>query len=149
MTLLGFLMLLLINYVGFQLLFPGQKSQKVAYTVFRQEVAKGNVATVHARGANVTGRFRTAVPLPAARIPARDSAARTVTNFSTTVPAFADPGLKTLLIQHGVEISAAPLEQENVWLSLLFSFAPALLIIGLYVWMFRRAQGGKIGRAHV
>jgi cell division protease FtsH len=139
-------MLLLINYLGFRLLFPGPETKKVPYTVFRQEVAKGNVVTVHARGANVTGRFRTAVPLPATGDSARDAAARTVTGFSTTVPAFADPGLETLLIQHGVEISAAPLEQENMWLNLLFSFAPALLLIGLYVWIFRRASAqGAMG----
>jgi cell division protease FtsH len=145
MSWLGFLVLLLINYLGFQLLFPSQKPQKVAYTVFRQEVAKGNVATVHARGANVTGRFKTAVPQQVARTAARDSVARPVTTFSTTVPAFADPGLETLLLQHGVEISAAPLEQQNMWVSLLFSFAPALVLIGLYVWMFRRTQGGMGG----
>ena len=147
LTWLGFLMLLLINYLGFRLLFPGPETKKVSYTVFRQEVAKGNVVTVHARGANVTGRFRTAVPLPATGDSARDAAGKSVTGFSTTVPAFADPGLETLLIQHGVEISAAPLEQENVWLNLLFSFAPALLLIGLYVWIFRRAstQGGMGG----
>ena len=147
LTWLGFLMLLLINYLGFRLLFPGPETKKVPYTVFRQEVAKGNVVTVHARGANVTGRFRTAVPLPATGDSARDAAGKSVTGFSTTVPAFADPGLETLLIQHGVEISAAPLEQENVWLNLLFSFAPALLLIGLYVWIFRRAstQGGMGG----
>ena len=61
--------------------------------------------------------------------------------------AFADPGLEGLLIGNGVEISAEPIQQGS-WLSALLGFAPALAIIALYVWMFRRAakQGSTPGR---
>ena len=64
-------------------------------------------------------------------------------------PAFVDPGLEALLIDNGVEISAEPIPQGNGWVGVLLSFAPALLIIGLYVWFFRRAakQGGGLGGA--
>src|SRR5690606_35641783 len=36
------------------------------------------------------------------------------------------------------------IQQENTWWNLFFSFVPALLIIGLYVWFYRRLtkQGG-------
>src|SRR6185503_3953265 len=99
-----------------------------------------------------TGRFRTVVLFPArpegsAATDSVQGPTRRVTDFSTTLPAFVDPGLETLLIAHGVEISAEPIQQDNIWISLLLSFAPALLIIGLYVWIFRRAsrQGGLGG----
>ena len=52
------------------------------------------------------------------------------------------------MIDHGVEISAKPIEEGGSPLAtLLFGFGPALLLIGFYVWMFRRAaqQGGGIG----
>ena len=73
---------------------------------------------------------------------------KTVSNFTTTVPSFVDPGLEAFLIENGVEISAKPIEEEgNALSTLLFGFGPALLFIGFYVWMFRRAaqQGGGMG----
>ena len=73
---------------------------------------------------------------------------KTVSNFTTTLPSFVDHGLETFLIENGVEISAKPIEEEgNALLTLLFGFGPALLFIGFYVWMFRRAaqQGGGMG----
>jgi cell division protease FtsH len=69
--------------------------------------------------------------------------------FTTTIPSFVDPGLEAFLIEHGVEISAKPIQSSrSAWATLLFGFGPALLIIGFYVWFFRRAaqQGaGGIG----
>ena len=52
------------------------------------------------------------------------------------------------MIDHGVEISAKPIEEGGSLLTtLLFGFGPTLLLIGLYVWFFRRAaqQGGLGG----
>ena len=72
---------------------------------------------------------------------------RTSVNFVTTLPAFVDPGLERFLIDNGVEISAEPIEEGGSALStLLFGFGPALLLIGFYVWLFRRAaQRGGLG----
>jgi cell division protease FtsH len=56
--------------------------------------------------------------------------------------------LESFLIDHGVEISAKPMEEGSSPLTtLLFGFGPALLFIGFYVWMFRRMakQGGGMG----
>jgi cell division protease FtsH len=74
-------------------------------------------------------------------------APRSVTKFATTLPAFVDPGLETLLIDNGVRISAEPIDEGGSPLStFLFGFGPAILIIAFYVWMYRRAQqGGGIG----
>ena len=157
-----FLVVLAINFVLVRLLFPSPNAAvKVPYTLFRQQVEQRNVQRIFSRGESIEGRFRSPVTYPPARdttTTPRDTARitrrltrrgepRPVTSFSTTLPAFVDPGLEALLIANGVEISAEPIEEGNAWLNLLFSFAPALLIIGLYVWLFRRAarQGGMGG----
>src|SRR5262249_30704509 len=71
-----------------------------------------------------------------------------VTNFRTTLPSFVDPGLEAFLVEHKVEISAEPIQEGgNPWATLIFGLGPALLFIGFYAWMFRRAgqQGGGMG----
>ena len=125
--------------------FPGSKPVKVPYTLFKQEVIRGNVDKIYSRGESMTGRFRHAVLYPAKPDSATGAQPRSAIDFSTTLPAFVDPGLESLLIAHGVEISAEPIGQGNPWLGLLFSFAPALLLIGLYVWAFRRAAKQGVG----
>ena len=146
-TWLVFLLVLIANFLVIQYLFPGSKPVKVPYTLFRQEVVKGNVEKISSRGENITGRFEAPVTFPAGPDSAAGARPRSVTDFSTMLPAFVDPGLEQLLLAHGVEIVAEPIQQGNPWLSLLFSFAPALLLIGLYVWLFGRAakQGGMGG----
>jgi cell division protease FtsH len=139
-----FVLVLLANFLLMRLLFPGPQVGKVPYTVFKQEVVKGNVATVYSRGERVTGRFERPVAFPAELEGRTGARPDTIVDFETTLPSFVDPGLETLLIEHGVEISARPIQETNPWLSLLYSFAPALVLIGLYVWMFSRGakQGG-------
>ncbi|MHB1073960.1 MAG: ATP-dependent zinc metalloprotease FtsH [Gemmatimonadaceae bacterium] len=147
-----FLIILLANYFLFRAIFPNPEV-KVPYTLFKEEVTKGNVAQVYSRGESITGRFRAPITWPRVGDTTVTSATgrrmqpRLVRNFSTTLPAFVDPGLETLLIEKKVEISAEPIQQGGGWLGVFLSFAPALLIIALYVWLFRRAakQGGMGG----
>jgi cell division protease FtsH len=148
-TWLSFVMILLANYLLVRLLFPGDGSSvEVPYTLFRQEVTRRNVEEIFSRGESITGRFRAPVMYPSKPDTASDARPRTVTNFATTLPSFADPGLETLLIDNGVEISAEPIGQGGSPLAtLLYGFGPALLLIGFYVWLYRRAaqQGGGMG----
>jgi cell division protease FtsH len=144
---LTFLLILLANFLIIRLLFPSPQPGKVPYTLFKQEVAKRNVEQIYSRGESLTGRFRSPVTYPAAQASASRAKPRSIRDFETTLPAFVDPGLEALLIENGVEISAEPIQRGNTWLSLLYSFAPALLMIGLYLWLLRRAssQGGVGG----
>ncbi|HET9939593.1 MAG TPA: ATP-dependent zinc metalloprotease FtsH [Candidatus Eisenbacteria bacterium] len=144
---LFFVLIVLANILLTRMFFPSTRPVKVPYTLFKQEVVRGNVDKIYSRGESMTGRFRHAVIYPAKPDSATGQQPRSALDFSTTLPAFVDPGLESLLISHGVEISAEPIGQGNPWLGLLFSFAPALLLIGLYVWAFRRAakQGGLGG----
>jgi cell division protease FtsH len=145
-----FLVVLLANYLLMRSIFPRQQVETVPYTLFKEEVAKQNVERIYSRGERITGRFIRPVMFPAAPDSVRRLTPKPVTTFATTVPVFVDPGLEALLIANGVEISAEPLETGNTWTSLLLSFLPALLIIGMYVWIFRRMSGqGGIGSAGV
>ena len=121
----------------------------VPYTLFKEEVRKGNVKAIFSRGETIKGRFAAPVTYPPApeQRTAPGGEPRTATTFTTTLPAFVDPGLEAFLIEHQVEISAKPIQEDaSPWVTLLFGFGPALLIIGFYVWMFRRAaQGGGMG----
>ena len=146
-TWLVFLLIVLANYLLMRSFFPREKPVTVPYTLFREEVAKQNVARIYSRGERITGRFTRPVTFPTARDTARGAEPRSVTTFATVVPVFADAGLETLLIANGVEISAEPIEAGSTWSNLLMSFLPALLLIGMYVWAFRRmaSQGGLGG----
>jgi cell division protease FtsH len=149
-----FLAVLLVNFAVTRFFAPGEETPiAVPYTVFKQEVAKSNVAAIYSRGADVEGRFAKPVTYPTAN--ERDLAPglkgmprgepRTSRAFKTTLPSFLEPGLESLLIQHNVEILAAPIQSAS-WVTLLYGFGPALLIIAFYVWIFRRAaqRGGGL-----
>ncbi|MBN1240285.1 MAG: ATP-dependent metallopeptidase FtsH/Yme1/Tma family protein, partial [Gammaproteobacteria bacterium] len=151
---LWFLLILLANFLLVRLFFPSADEATVPYTVFREQVGSGNVEAIFNQGQRIEGRFVEPVtyPPPAARAEPGASGSdgaqpRQVTNFTTTVPSFVDPGLEALLIENGVEISAEPIQTGSAWPLLLFGFGPAILIIVFYVWLFRRAakQGGGLG----
>ncbi|MFA7606167.1 MAG: ATP-dependent zinc metalloprotease FtsH [Rhodocyclaceae bacterium] len=143
----GFILLLLANYFIVSLFFPGQQGpEPISYTVFRAELARDNVEAIHTRGESIEGKFKSVVQwTPPAEKGQAVSEPRAIENFTTILPLFVDPGLETELIERGVDIRATPIQtQSNPLLSLLSAFGPALLIIGIYVWLFRRAarQGG-------
>ncbi|MGE5739349.1 MAG: ATP-dependent zinc metalloprotease FtsH [Betaproteobacteria bacterium] len=158
-----FAVALLLNFVLARYLVPGAEAPLLLpYTVFKEQVSNGNVAAIFSRGETLTGRLKAPLTYPpageqgaASATPSKSTEprvlrrppSRTSSNFTSTVPSFAGPGLEQLLIEHGVEISAEPIEEGGSPLAtLLFGFGPALLLIGFYVWLFRRAQqGGGLG----
>jgi cell division protease FtsH len=149
-----FLGALLINFVTTRFMVPpADEPIVVPYTVFKGQVAAGNVAEIYAQGANVEGRFVAPVTYPPEAAESRPGAdrrqpsePRASASFTTTVPAFVDPGLESLLIDNGVEISAEPIRAGGSPLAtLLLGFGPALLLIGFYVWIYRRAARGAGG----
>jgi cell division protease FtsH len=163
-TWLWLLLVLVANFLLVRTLMPSQDTAiTVPYTLFKEQVTKGNVQAIYSRGETLTGRFAAPVTYPppteksaasgGQSPPAREGGAarsgqpKTAKTFKTTIPSFVDPGLEALLIDHGVEISAEPIEEGgSPWSTLLFGFGPAVLFIGFYVWMFRRAQqGGGMG----
>lgn len=148
---LVFVLLLISNYFLVTTLFPDENAPaSISYTLFRSELAKDNVKAIHSQGETIDGRFKSAVEwTPAAEANQPNPEARQVHDFTTILPLFVDPGLETELIRRGVDIRSTPIQSEaNPLLTLLSAFGPALLIIGIYVWLFRRAAkqgGGMLG----
>jgi cell division protease FtsH len=158
-----FLIILFANYLVTKTFFPDADAPvTVPYTVFKQEAAKGNVKSIYSQGASIEGRFGAPVTWPPANKDDKDTTqakeakdrpvlrpdvpSRTSSTFTTTLPAFVDEGLEQFLIQNKVEISAVPIKSGNALTTLLYGFGPALLLIGFYVWLYRRAQqGGGMG----
>ena len=148
---LAFLLLLVMNYFLVTLFFPDpDEPSTVSYTLFRSELANDNVEAIHTRGETIEGEFKSAVRWTPPREEGRPAPeTQEVVNFTTILPLFVDPGLETELIERGVDIRATPIQTEtHPLLTLLSAFGPALLIIGIYVWLFRRAAtrgGGMLG----
>ncbi|CAN7420085.1 ATP-dependent zinc metalloprotease FtsH [Pseudoduganella sp. LjRoot289] len=151
-----FAMVLFVNYLVMKLYFPGAETPvNIPYTVFKQEVAKGNVTSIYSRDVGIEGRFAAPVTWPPAggagarqhAGPQAQQPSRSARAFTTTLPAFVDPGLEQFLISNKVEISAVSIREDSFWGTLLYGFGPALLIIGFYVWLYRRTaqQGGGMG----
>src|SRR5215216_2737400 len=153
-TWLWFALILLANFLVVRLILPGPEAPvEVPYTFFKEQVRAGNVEAIYSQGDTVEGRFEEPVTYPpkGERGSEPDSGPpHTSKTFTTVLPSFVDPGLEELLIDNGVEISAEPIhEGGSLWQTLLFAFGPALLLIGGYIWLYRRAaqQCGGMGGA--
>jgi cell division protease FtsH len=127
------------------LLAPAQPTTvTLSYDVFKQQVLDGNVVSVTTTGDAIAGVTKT---------PVKESSPSTVsaTHFTTQRPSFANDGLETLMEQHGVTINAKqPNPPPPLWLTLLLSFGPTLLIVFAVLYLIRRAAsaggtGGLLG----
>ena len=153
-----FLVLMVANYALTRVFFPEPTAITIPYTFFKQQVGAGNVESVTSVGDAIQGGFKAAVtyppetwPAPSANVPASapddQVKPRTGTRFKTQRPAFADPGLETLLEGKGVIIDAVD-ENASSLFKLLVGFGPTLLLIAAFVWISRRAAaagGGMFG----
>jgi cell division protease FtsH len=138
------LSLLAVNYLSVALFAPGkERSVRIPYSPqFLDEVQVGNVLRVSTQGATVTGEFKKAIRYPTAKAdPAK--------NFETEIPSFViynSGDLTTLLTSKKVEISAEPINTGRGFLSsLILGFGPVILLVGLFIWLSRRASGGQMG----
>jgi cell division protease FtsH len=136
------LALLVANYVFALAFAPGAApSVSIPYSpTFMQQIDANNVTRISTQGDNVTGVFAHAVRYPNAQAPA-------VTNFATQIPTFANNNeLSAALQAHHVQISAEPINAgSSVLITLIFSFGPVILLVGLFVLLSRRMAGGAMG----
>jgi cell division protease FtsH len=132
------LVLLTVNYVSVALLGPGRSpSIDIAYNpTFREQVKAGNVERISAKGETVEGKFKKAVKPPG------KSDAKAAKNFETEVPTFANTDeLSKLLEDNGVIVQAKPINSGGLLVNLLLGFGPVILLVGLFVFLARRAGG--------
>ncbi|MGQ0848643.1 MAG: ATP-dependent zinc metalloprotease FtsH [Actinomycetota bacterium] len=125
-----------INWYLTSLLFREPRIN-LSYTQFLDSVEAGQVETVFSQGDTIQGRFNESQPDP-------ENPEVTSELFATVRPSWADDQLVDTLRGNGVEISAVDPEQAPFWQQLLFGFGPTLLLLWLFVAMWRRA-GSAIG----
>ena len=133
------LVLLALNYVSVALLGPGKEpSIDIPYNpTFRDQVEAGNVERISAQGETVEGKFKKAVKPP------DDPKGKAAKNFETEVPTFANTDeLSKLLEEHDVIVQAKPINSGGLLVNLLLGFGPVILLVGLFVFLARRAGGG-------
>lgn len=116
------------------LLSAGRETARhVEYSTFVQQVNVDNVRSVTLTGYDVTGVFK--APIRSA------DGKSTITDFSTTVPEFANNELLTLLGQHQVKVDVRP---TNTWGGNWFLLGLAGPLI-LAILLFRMVQGRRGG----
>jgi len=125
-------LIVLIPIAIFQVMNSSRQAQsELIYTEFYEQLAADNIESVTIRdGMQLEGILRS--PLPREGVE--------VLNFHTQLPGEANEELLTLLREAGVETRAE--EAGNSWISLLISILPWILIIGLWLFLFRQMQAG-------
>ena len=135
-----FVLILLVLNIFIGQLVPSSEDRRldVPYTFFREQVTQGNVKEVNARNDVIQGEFRKAVKFKG-KGPEK--------SFESVRPTFAqDDELLKLLLEKKVEVNARSIDEgRSLLATVLISFGPALLIVGLLVYLLRRSGGGTGG----
>ncbi len=128
------LLLLVLNWLLVAIFAPAEERIRVPYTpTFLKQLRAGNVKEIASEGETVQGEFKREVKYDG----------KSATNFETEVPTFANTDqLSKLLEEQTVTVNAKPPGDRSLLETLLFSFGPTLLIVGLFIWLARRAAGG-------
>jgi cell division protease FtsH len=101
---------------------PKTAQTEIIYSDFLSYVDKSQVAEVTIQGENISGRLTSG------------------TLFKTYAPK--DAGVILLLKDKGVRISAKPADDSPWYMTLLVSWLPMLLLVGVWIFFMRQMQGG-------
>ncbi len=105
---------------------PQTVDSKIPYSEFINKVDNGEVLAVKIQGQKITG------------VLVEDK------RFQTFAPN--DPQLVDKLIQNKIQVVAEPQEEAPWYMTLLVSWFPMLLLIGVWIFFMRQMQGGGGGR---
>ena len=138
------LVLLAINWLSVLVFQPASQPRvKVPFSpFFLNELQAGQVKSISSKGDSISGTFKTKL-----RYPPTDTKETATTLFSTQVPSFwNNTQLAALLRSEKVQVNAQSTStQESLLAEILLGFGPTLLIVGLFVLLARRMQGGAGG----
>jgi cell division protease FtsH len=129
--------LFLLNYAIVAIFAPTAPRISVPYNPnFLAQVRDGNVKEISSTGETIKGDFKKEVTFEG------DKAKK----FETQIPTFANQRqLSTLLESKGVVVTASPPGERSLLETLLFSFGPTILLVAIFIWIFRRAAAGAGG----
>ncbi len=132
--------LLLLAFWGWHMFASKEPTQPpISYTTFYKLVKDKQVKSVVLRGQDVTGKLDKAQKL--------EGGPKPIDTFRTMLPQQEDKDLMPMMRDKGVQVTVKSEEQPMV-LQLMISLLPWVLIIGLWIWLSRRAQrmmGGGLG----
>jgi cell division protease FtsH len=121
------LVICLIMIVLFQLVKAPNvgREQEIDFSAFLEAVENGSVSRVAIEGNNISGEYAEGA------------------RFRTYTPDY--PDLVPILRKSGVRIEAKPGQESPLWQSILISWFPMLLLIGVWIFFMRQVQvgGGK------
>ena len=126
--------LFVINWLIVSVVAPPAARITIPYNpTFLNEVRKDNVKEIASSGDTVKGEFKNDVTYSG------DTAKR----FETEFPTFADDRqLSSLLEDHNVIINASNPNERSLLQTILLGFGPTILLVGVFVWLWRRGTGG-------
>jgi len=101
---------------------PPKQQEVLKFSDFLARLEKGDVSEVTIQGQEIMGSFKGGK------------------EFKTYTPE--DPALVRELITKGISITAKPENQEPLWKSVLLSWFPFVLIIGMWLFFMRQMQAG-------
>jgi len=136
--------LLIVNLVlSFVTGGPAERQQVPYQPFFVDQLRAGNVREISSQEDSIEGVLKR----EATYDPPGDAPPVKVTRFETQVPAFIErAALTRLLREQDVIVNARPPDSgRSLWATLLFGFAPALLLIGFFLWLARRQMGSGGG----
>ena len=115
---IGLVMLMLFNLVG-----PRESNEReISFSEFISQIESGSVLEVTIRGSQIHG------------------VSDTNGSFQTQVPNY--PALFKILDSHQVRVKVEPTDQTNLFMAILNSWLPMILIIGIWLFFMRQVQGG-------
>ena len=107
---------------------PTNPPQNIPYSTFIEMVKQGQVSQATINGRDIKGKLGSGGA------------------FSTYSPETSNTAMVGDLLSHNVEITGAPPEGQSIWVQMLISWFPFLLLIGVWVFFMRQMQGGGGGR---
>src|SRR5688500_4389862 len=130
-----FLVLLLVNILLSAVLSRPEERMNVPYTFFRSQIEQGNVKEVTSQGDDIQGEFKRETEFK----PEGGDEAQKNEKFETVRPSFGDDGLLELMLREKVTVNAESIDEGTpLWQTLIFGFGPTLLLVGIFIWFFRR-----------
>jgi cell division protease FtsH len=133
------LALVALNWLSVLFFAPSTGEQRVTVPFspyFLEQVKDGTVSTIASKGDTIEGKFKAKL-----RYPASDKKATPTKLFATQVPSFWNGAqLSALLQEKGVQIKAeSTTTSQSLLAEILLGFGPTLLIVGLFVLIYKRA----------
>jgi cell division protease FtsH len=133
------LALIALNWLSVLFFEPSTGEQRVTVPFspyFIAHVKDSQVESIASKGDTIQGKFKSKQ-----RYPESDEKATPTKEFATQVPSFWNGGeLSALLEEKGVRINAESTStSESLLAEILLGFGPTLLIVGLFVLIYKRA----------